>query len=140
MNELHIKRLRIAAGAAVALFVAQPVAAAALATPSPARLYSDSKLISTDRVSVEIVGTGPDVVLIPGLASSRETWRRTVDRLRAHYRLHLVQIDGFAGEAAQANASGPVFDPVAEAISAYAQICWCREFESTSGAPAISMT
>jgi pimeloyl-[acyl-carrier protein] methyl ester esterase len=119
MNELRIKSLRIAAAAAVALLVAQPLTAAAPAAPSPPRLYADSKLISTDRISVEIVGVGPDVVLIPGLASSRETWRRTADRLRAHYRLHLVQINGFAGEPARANASGPVFDPVVESISAY---------------------
>jgi pimeloyl-[acyl-carrier protein] methyl ester esterase len=119
MHELRIKILNVAAGAAATLFLAQPVMAAEVAAPSPTRLYVDSKLISTDRISVEIVGTGPDLVMIPGLASSRETWRRTADRLRAHYRVHLVQIDGFAGEAAQANASGPVFDPVAEAISAY---------------------
>lgn len=118
--DLRSKILNVAAGAAIALLLAQPGAAAAQAAgSSPTRLYADSKLVSTDRISIEIVGTGPDVVLIPGLASSRETWHRTADRLRAHYRLHLVQVDGFAGEAAQANASGPVFDPVAEGISAY---------------------
>ena len=119
MNEFRIKFLNIAAGAAATLLLAQPVMAAEVPAPSPTRLYADSKLVATDRVSVEIVGAGPDLVMIPGLASSRETWRRTADRLRAHYRLHLVQVDGFAGETAQANASGPVFDPVAEAISAY---------------------
>jgi len=117
--DLRSKILNVA-GTAIALLMAQPATAAAQAAGSPpTRLYADSKLLSTDRISIEIVGTGPDVVLIPGLASSRETWRRTADRLRAHYRLHLVQVDGFAGEAAQANASGPVFDPVAEAISDY---------------------
>ena len=122
MKEFRIKFQSIAAGAAAALLVAQPATAAPAvpaAAPSPTRLYADSKLVSTDRVSVEIVGAGPDIVMIPGLASSRETWRRTADRLRVRYRLHLVQVNGFAGEAARANATGPVFDPVAEAISAY---------------------
>ncbi|MEO7690866.1 MAG: alpha/beta hydrolase [Sphingomonas sp.] len=120
MTALRITFLNLAASAAISLLFAQPGTADAQAAASPpTRLYSDSKLVSTDRVSIEIVGTGPDVVLIPGLASSRETWRRTADRLRGRYRLHLVQVDGFAGEPAQANASGPVFDPVAEAISAY---------------------
>lgn len=114
------KILNGVAAAAIALLLAQPGAAAAQAAgSSPTRLYADSKLLSTDRISIEIVGRGPDVVFIPGLASSRETWHRTTDRLRAHYRLHLVQVHGFAGEAAQANASGPVFDPLAEAISSY---------------------
>ncbi|MEP7008144.1 MAG: alpha/beta hydrolase [Sphingomonas bacterium] len=120
MTGLRITFLNVTATAAISLLFAQPGTAGAQATASPpTRLYSDSKLVSTDRISIEIVGTGPDVMLIPGLASSRETWHRTADRLRARYRLHLVQINGFAGEPAQANASGPVFDPVAEAISAY---------------------
>lgn len=120
MTRLRTTFLNVATSAAISLLFAQPgIAAAQAAASLPVRLYSDSKLVSTDRVSIEIVGTGPDVVLIPGLASSRETWHQTADRLRARYRLHLVQVDGFAGEPAQANASGPVFDPVAEAISTY---------------------
>ena len=118
--QFPVRTMKIAAMSAVALCLAQPAfAAQQVAAPSPTRLYPDSRLVSTDRISVEIVGKGPDLVLIPGLASSRETWRRTAERLRGHYRLHLVQIDGFAGEPAQANATGPVFDPVAEAIGAY---------------------
>ena len=120
MTGLRSTFLILATSAAISLLFAQPgTASAQAATSPPTRLYSDSKLVSTDRISIEIVGTGPDLMLIPGLASSRETWRRTADRLRARYRLHLVQVDGFAGEPAQANASGPVFDPVAEAISFY---------------------
>ncbi len=106
-------RLSLVAAAILALSV--PAAAA----PTPPRLFSDSKLVTGDRITVEVVGTGPDVVLIPGLASSRETWRATALRLKDRYRLHLVQVDGFAGEPAQANASGPVLVPVAEAIDAY---------------------
>ncbi len=71
------------------------------------------------RFSVEVVGAGPDIVLIPGLSSARETWRRTAERLRGRYRLHLVQIAGFAGEPAGANASGPFFDPVLAELDAY---------------------
>lgn len=116
----HISLLSLAAVAAAALASAQPATVSAqMNTMASTRLYADSKLVSTDRLTIEIVGSGPDVVLIPGLASSRETWRRTADRLRAHFRLHLVQIDGFAGQPGGANATGPVFDPVAEDISAY---------------------
>ncbi len=52
----------------------------------------------TDRLSLEVVGAGPDVILIPGLASAREVWRATADRLKATHRVHLVQLAGFAGE------------------------------------------
>jgi pimeloyl-ACP methyl ester carboxylesterase len=120
MKQFHIGSLAFALGASASLALAIPLPASAQSKAAePARLYVDSKFVATDRISVEIVGTGPDVILIPGLASSRETWRRTTDRLRAKFRLHLVQINGFAGTPAQANASGPMFDAVAAAISAY---------------------
>ena len=96
-----------------------PIAAASVTAPAPLKLFPDSRMITRDRISVEVVGSGPDIVLIPGLASSRETWRHTAERLRGRYRLHLVQVAGFAGELARANASGPFFDPVLAEIDAY---------------------
>lgn len=93
-------------------------AVAAHAQPAN-KLFADSQLIGRDRISVEVVGKGPDVVFIPGLASSRETWKTTAERLRGKDRLHLVQIAGFAGEPARANAGGELFRPTAEAIDAY---------------------
>lgn len=102
-----------AAATACALFFA------GAAEADPNRLFADSRLVTLDRISVEVAGSGPNVILVPGLASSRETWRATAERLRAHYRVHLVQVAGFAGEPARANASGEVLAPTAEAIDAY---------------------
>lgn len=116
-------QLRSAAFAALLVLAAAP--GAGLAQPAPAaaasslKLFADSRMVTRDRFSVEVVGAGPDIVLIPGLASSRETWRRTAERLRARYRLHLVQVAGFAGEPARANAAGPFFDPVLADLDAY---------------------
>jgi pimeloyl-[acyl-carrier protein] methyl ester esterase len=96
--------------------------AATVAAAQPAdsnRLFKDSKIVVRDRFSDEIVGKGPDVVFIPGLASSRATWKATAERLRGRYRLHLIQIAGFAGEPSRANAQGEVFRPTIEAIDAY---------------------
>jgi pimeloyl-ACP methyl ester carboxylesterase len=39
--------------------------------------------------------------------------------LKDHYRLHLVQVNGFAGTRAQANDQGPVVQPTVDAIDAY---------------------
>jgi pimeloyl-ACP methyl ester carboxylesterase len=89
--------------------------ATALIAPSLGR----SETVTRDRFSDEIVGTGPDLVFIPGLASSRDTWKATAERLKAHYRVHLIQVAGFAGEPARANANGEVVVPTAEAINAY---------------------
>jgi pimeloyl-ACP methyl ester carboxylesterase len=83
------------------------------------RLFPDSKIVAGDRITVEVIGKGPDLILIPGLASSRATWKATAERLKARYRLHLVQVAGFSGEPAGANKDGPVVEPVAEAIDAY---------------------
>jgi pimeloyl-ACP methyl ester carboxylesterase len=73
----------------------------------------------SDRITVTVRGKGPDVVLIPGLACSIAVWDATAARLEGHYRLHLVQVAGFAGSPPQANAKGPVIQPTVEAIDAY---------------------
>ena len=46
---------------------------------------------------VKVVGEGPAVVLIPGLASSGDVWQSTVDALKADYQLHIFTLAGFAG-------------------------------------------
>jgi pimeloyl-ACP methyl ester carboxylesterase len=73
----------------------------------------------SDRIIVTVRGHGPDVLLIPGLASSSAVWEATATRLEGHYRLHIVQIAGFAGAPARANAQGPVIQPTVDAIDAY---------------------
>lgn len=71
------------------------------------------------RFSVTVTGSGPDVILIPGLASSSAVWDGTVAKLKDHYRLHVLNISGFAGEAAGANATGDILPAEVEAIHAY---------------------
>ncbi len=74
---------------------------------------------SSNRLSVVVTGSGPDVVLIPGLATSRDVWNGTVAAVPG-YRYHLVQIAGFAGTSPLGNAApGPLLDQVAGEISLY---------------------
>ena len=47
----------------------------------------------------EVIGAGPDLVLVPGLGSSPAVWDGVRKRLAAQYRVHLVHIAGFAGRA-----------------------------------------
>ena len=105
--------------AAALLLVAPAMAQTDAKTGDPNRLFADSRLVVRDRFSDEIVGKGRDVVFIPGLASSRATWKATAERLRGKYRVHLIQIAGFSGEPARANAEGDVLIPTAEAIDGY---------------------
>lgn len=48
---------------------------------------------------VTVVGNGPAVILIPGLASSGAVWQATVDQLKDEYQLHVLTLAGFAGVA-----------------------------------------
>jgi pimeloyl-ACP methyl ester carboxylesterase len=92
----------------------------ALAWLAPAQL-AQAKGFQSDRISVNATGDGPDVVLIHGLSSSPDVWAGTVAAVPG-YRYHLVQINGFAGNAAAGNAGdGPFLAPVAEEIARYIQ-------------------
>lgn len=86
-------------------------ALAAIAAPSPA-------FAAPTRFSVVTVGSGPDVIFIPGLSSPRAVWTATAERLKATHRLHLIQLKGF-GEPAGSNASGPVLQPFVDELAAY---------------------
>src|ERR1700729_250749 len=59
-------------------------------------------------------GKGPDVILIPGLSSSRDVYAAEAKLLTPNYRLHLIQVAGFSGAPAGPNATGPIFAPVVE--------------------------
>jgi pimeloyl-ACP methyl ester carboxylesterase len=76
------------------------------------------KPFAPTRFSVEVVGSGPDVILIPGLTASREVWRGTVAAVPG-YRYHLIQVAGFAGAPARGNARGEVVAPLAAEIARY---------------------
>jgi pimeloyl-ACP methyl ester carboxylesterase len=84
---------------------------------------------SSRRIAVRVVGSGPDVVLIPGLGSSPDVWNGLVQALPG-YRWHLVHVRGFAGLEAGDNARGPLLQPLADEIGRYAR-------ESGLGAPPV---
>jgi pimeloyl-ACP methyl ester carboxylesterase len=73
------------------------------------------------RFSVLDQGTAgkPDVLLIPGMSSSIAVWETEAMMLAPDYRLHLVQVGGFAGAPAGPNASGPLLVPIVEELHAY---------------------
>ena len=87
--------------------------AAALIAASPVFAAFQS-----DRISVTTEGSGPDVVLIHGLASSPRVWKGTVERVPG-YRYHLVQIAGMGATPPGGNAQGAVIAPVAEEVARY---------------------
>ena len=86
----------------------------------PQELARDtSQAFTSDRISVVTRGTGPDLILVPGLGSHRSVFDSIAGPLEAKYKLHVVQVNGYAGVAPGANAAGPVSAPVAEEIARY---------------------
>lgn len=74
---------------------------------------------ASDRISVTTRGSGPDVLLVPGLTSSPEIWDGLVAALPG-YRYHRVQVAGFAGTPIGGNAGeGPILAPIADELIRY---------------------
>jgi pimeloyl-ACP methyl ester carboxylesterase len=121
-----MSRVLLIAAAAAALIAASATPASAQMPPAPVAApanppipAADKRALQYGRFTVEVIGKGPDVILIPGLDSSRETFRRLVKAHSGQYRFHLIQIAGFAGTPAGDNASGEVVGPTVEAIDRY---------------------
>jgi pimeloyl-ACP methyl ester carboxylesterase len=98
--------------------VALALAGIGSAAPAPVAAPVAARPFAPTRFSVQVVGTGPDVILIPGLTGSREVWRGAVAGVPG-YRYHLVQVAGFANTPARGNARGDVVAPLAEEIARY---------------------
>lgn len=92
-----MKRLLLAALAALSL----PAAVHAEDAPCP---------------PFEVTGSGPDLVLVPGLGSSPETWSLVKQSLAKDYRLHLVHVAGFAGRPAKGDPARVLENTEAEII------------------------
>ena len=73
---------------------------------------------ASDRITVTTQGTGSDVVLIPGMASSPRVWAELMAAVPGH-RYHLVKVNGFAGAPKRGNSAGNVVAPVAEEVARY---------------------
>ncbi|MGX8272597.1 alpha/beta fold hydrolase [Brevundimonas diminuta] len=94
--------------------------AASIVSPAQAEpIRVEAPAFVSDRLSVEVMGQGPDVILIPGFASSREVWRPLARRLSATHRVHMVQLAGFAGEA-WTHGDGAFTQPVVDELARYA--------------------
>lgn len=73
---------------------------------------------SSRRIVVRTEGSGPDVVLIPGLGGGPGIWSGLTDSVTG-YRWHLVHVRGFAGLPAAANATGELLNPLSDEIARY---------------------
>jgi pimeloyl-ACP methyl ester carboxylesterase len=79
--------------------------------------------VERPRFTVDVTGNGPDVLLIPGMATPGQVWDQTRDALKDRFRLHVVSLRGFGPGSAGANASGPVLGPFMQGLADYITEC-----------------
>ncbi|MEP9358006.1 alpha/beta hydrolase [Sphingomonas sp. KR3-1] len=100
-----IRRLAFAllATASIPMIVDFPAAHAAAAS-------AQTTLIQMDHISVQVIGKGSPVILIPGLSSPRAVWDGVAPELAKGHSVYLVQVNGFGGDAPGANLQPGILD------------------------------
>jgi len=78
---------------------------------------ADAQVSTYRGLSVEVIGSGQPLIMIPGLNSGADTWRETCAALQPEVQCHLLQLPGFAGQAAIA--SDAFLDAMRERVLAY---------------------
>ncbi|MEA3041292.1 MAG: hypothetical protein QOC65_781 [Sphingomonadales bacterium] len=96
------------------------MAAAALigCLPTYALAAPAASAFAPTRFTATVRGSGPDVILIPGLTAGPDVWNGLVGALPG-YRYHLIHVGGMAGAPAGGNASGAIVSPLADEIARY---------------------
>ncbi|MGD0941361.1 MAG: alpha/beta hydrolase [Terracidiphilus sp.] len=111
-----MKALCVIAAFGFVFAAAAPLAAQTHAAQSfPTGAYIPSRFVSIEEGTLG----KPDVVLIPGLSCSRAVWEAEAKLLAPNYRLHLLQVNGFAGSQPGPNANGQVLGPVVDELHGY---------------------
>ncbi len=95
------------------------LSALTFALPGLASAQERTRPFASERIVVETRGRGPDVILIPGLASTGDVWARTAARLDDNYRVHVVSIRGFGDVPPGRNEDGALVAPVAVELRRY---------------------
>ncbi|SFK05266.1 Pimeloyl-ACP methyl ester carboxylesterase [Sphingomonas sp. NFR04] len=97
----------------IALLAANGFAKQANAAPAPTSVATAADmLVQMDHISVQVLGRGSPVVLIPGLSSPRATWDGVVPELIKNHRVYLVQVNGFGGDDPRGNLQPGILDGV----------------------------
>lgn len=88
--------------------------------PQPVPTEQSEAVFASPYFTVATHGNGPDVILVPGLASHAAIWDETVEALKDIYTLHVVQVSGFGGADPRGNASNDdILDDLANDLSRY---------------------
>ncbi|RDE05785.1 alpha/beta fold hydrolase [Sphingomonas aracearum] len=103
----------------VHLLAALAIACGLFNQPAPAQIAPVQKAqpatsapVQMEHISIETIGHGTPVILIPGLASPRAAWDGVAPALARGHSVLLVQVNGFAGDDPRGNLSGGLLDGI----------------------------
>ncbi|NLS28784.1 putative aminoacrylate hydrolase RutD [Sphingomonas sp. S2M10] len=96
----------------IALLAANGFFQHAHAAPTRVVARAADTLVQMDHISVQVLGRGSPVVLIPGLSSPRATWDGALPELIKNHRVYLVQVNGFGGDDPRGNLQPGILDGV----------------------------
>jgi len=108
-----IRRILFAAlaTASIPLILGPQPAAAAIAAPAT--------VTQMGHISVQAIGKGSPVILIPGLASPRAVWDGVAPELARTHTVYLVQVNGFGGDDPRDNLTPGILDGVVAELHAF---------------------
>jgi pimeloyl-ACP methyl ester carboxylesterase len=109
-----MKLYRLVAFAGLACLAPQILHAQPAAAPAAA-----SAEVRLPHISIQSIGRGDPVVLIPGLASPRAVWDGIAPELARNHRVILVQVNGFGGDDPGANTGENILDGVVADLVRY---------------------
>lgn len=115
MHALCFAASRVSTTRWLAMAVAIAVASASghsHGTTAPAPAAAADPLVQMAHISVQVVGRGSPVILIPGLSSPRATWDGVVPALAKNHRVYLVQVNGFGGDDPRGNLQPGILDGI----------------------------
>ena len=82
----------------------------------------DDVPFESDFISVKTQGTGPEVILIHGFASSSDVWSGVAKEIGPRFRLHLVSVAGLAGSPAAENVPESYLETIRDEIARYIEV------------------
>lgn len=87
--------------------------------PAQAALAAPSNVTQMGHVSIQAIGKGPPVILIPGLSSPRAVWDGVAPELARTHTVYLVQVNGFAGDDPRDNLTPGILDGIVAELHAF---------------------
>ncbi|KQO07047.1 alpha/beta fold hydrolase [Sphingomonas sp. Leaf242] len=106
----HLKA-RLAATVVTLMIALHPVGSDAQSAPAAAPKV-EAGATQMPHISVQTIGKGTPVILIPGLSSPRAVWAGVVPTLAKSHRVYVVQVNGFGGDDPRANLSSGILDGI----------------------------